>query len=179
MIFQLAGGANLPLTADNIAVDILGETAGKFDAEFVQHAATAVFHYFKHDLDRQSVTIAEFAEAMEKVLRGFRLPEEADDCPLSRVTPRIAEFDLWHLARESGDFAELFFFPRLREELRRHLRENPRVIRFKQLRSCVKELVGTRRWNVRCRTLEEEIVRFLRECLTAEQRQEDFALVVE
>ena len=69
----------------------------------------------------------------------------------------------------------LFFFPRLRAELQRHLQQTPRMVRFRGLRGCVKQLTGARRWSRRCETLEREIVAYLRECLSAESGQVDFS----
>jgi hypothetical protein len=73
----------------------------------------------------------------------------------------------------------LLFFARLRAELQRRLRQAPRVLRFRGLRGCVKQLTGARRWSLRCRNLEGEIVAYLRQCLSAESAPEAFALVVE
>ena len=50
----------------------MGDTAQWFDSEFVQHAANAVFHYFKQVLDRQTVTVGEFAGALEKGASGIQ-----------------------------------------------------------------------------------------------------------
>jgi len=160
-----------------ISVEVMGNTARTLDPDFVQHAAQAVFHYFKHELCRQSVTVAEFSGALEKVLRGFKLQTPAP----SVIGPalQVLESDLHRLVSESGFGCELFFFPRLRDELRAHLRQSPRVVRFRGLRGCVKQLAGTNRWTMRCRALEEQIVGYLRECLSAESRREEFALVVE
>ena len=83
------------------------------------------------------------------------------------------------LAHESGQGCELVFFPRLRAELQRHLQRAPHVLRFHGLRGCVKRLTGSRRWSLRCRTLEVEIVDYLRECLSAEPAPTEFALLVE
>lgn len=175
LLFRLANGESVPFTADMIAVELVDDTARRFDAEFVLHAANAVFHYFKQDLARESVTVPEFAEALEKVLRGFSpsvLASEAGE-------PRVIESDLRHLATESGKGCELFFFPLLRRELREQLERTPRVMRFVGLRGCVKQLVGARRWNVRCRHLEEQIVEFLRECVSAEAKPTELALMIE
>ena len=73
----------------------------------------------------------------------------------------------------------LVFFPRLRAELQRHLEQSPRVLRFRGLRGCVKQLAGARRWSLRCQTLEGEIVDYLRECLSAEPAPAEFAMLVE
>ena len=81
--------------------------------------------------------------------------------------------------KESGGGFELLFFPRLRHELRTQLRQSPRVVRFRGLRGCVKQLAGARRWSHRCEKLQDQIVEYLRGCLTAEPEQNECALVVE
>ena len=91
----------------------------------------------------------------------------------------MVEADLRLLATDCGHGRELVFFPRLRDELRRQLRQGPRVLRFRGLRGCVKQLVGARHLSGRCQTLQAEIVDFLRECLKAEPAQGDVALWVE
>jgi hypothetical protein len=74
---------------------------------------------------------------------------------------------------------ELFFFPKLRDELRQQLRQSPRVLRFRGLRGCVKQLAGARRWSARCEKMQEQVVEYLRGCLTAEPEKSECALVVE
>ena len=91
----------------------------------------------------------------------------------------MLESDLFRLACESGEGCELFFFPRLRAELRQQLQQGPRLLRFHGLRDCVKQLAGARRWSPRCQSLEGRIVAYLRECLTAEPVPAEVALVVE
>ena len=141
------------------------------------HAAASVFHYLKNELERETVTVGEFAVALEKVLRqlGFIIRAGA----LESRSREIVETDLCLFARESADSLELFFFPRLRYELRAQLRQSPRVLRFRGLRGCVKQLAGARRWSVRCEKLQDHIVEYLRRCLTAEPEQSDCSLVVE
>ena len=181
LLFRLASGESLPFSAEMISVEISGDASETLDAELVHHATHAVFHYFKRDQGRQTVTIAEFAEALEKVLSGFKSGGAAAQAAAGAVAPgvEVSESDLRRLASESGQGCELFFFPKLREELRRQLSSAPRVVRFRGLRGCVKQLVGAQRWTPRCRTLEEQIVEFLRECLSAEGRRNELALVVE
>ena len=177
LVFRMAGGESVPFSADMISVEPTVGTAELFDSEFVRHATKAVFHYFKHELRRQTVSMGEFAMALEKVLHGFAATAQAPAKTDSR--PRVVESDLGRLAHESGEGCELFFFPRLRDELRKQLRQAPRVLRFRGLRRCVKRLLGARHWSLRCRDLEEHIVAFLRACLSAEAGQADLALVVD
>jgi hypothetical protein len=159
-----------------LSVELMGSTLELFDPEFVRHAAHAVFHYFQRDQGRETVTVGEFTEALEKVLRGLKPSNLKEGAAGSRT---VSELDLARLARESGEGCELFFFPRLRDELRQQLGQSPRMLRFHGLRGCVKELVGARRWTVRCQALEERIVEFLRECLGAESKKGELALMVE
>jgi hypothetical protein len=173
----MASGESVPFSADMVSFELLGETANLFDTEFVRHAANAVFHYFKHDLDQEVVSAGEFAKALEKVLLGFAV--SARSGAAAKSAPPVREADLRRLACESGKGFELFFFPLLRDEVRRHLRLGPKVLRFRGLRGCVKQLAGARRWSRRCQTLQEQIVHYLRECLTADARVAEIALIVE
>jgi len=173
LLFELSNGESVPCSAEMICVEIIGSPDANIDPEMLRHAAASVFHYFKHDLQRETVTVGEFAGALERVLRNLGLTlypgkQERD----------ILESDLSLLARESGVSLELFFFPRLRDELRFQLRQSPRLLRFHGLRRCVKRLTHSRRWGARCEQLQEQIVEFLRQCLNAEPGQ-NCSLVVE
>ena len=177
LLFELPSGESIPYSADMVSVELTGDTTEVLDAEFVRHATKAVFHYFKHELGRQTVSVGEFAGALEKVLRGFAATAQPATAPESRSG--VLECDLCRLALESGQGRELVFFPRLRAELQRHLERAPRVLRFRGLRGCVKQLAGARRWSPRCQTLEGEIVAYLRECLSAGPAPAELALLVE
>lgn len=177
LYFEMAGGESVPLSAEMISVELTGDDAGLFDPEFVKHATGAVFHYFKIELGRDTITVAEFAGALERVLRGFnfRTPVRETDRP----KPAVIESDLRRIANESGQGCELLFFHRLRDELRHQLQRQPRIVRFHGLRGCVKQLTGARRWCARCRSLHEQIVDYLRNCLSAEPERKDCALLVD
>lgn len=177
LLFQLASGESVPCTAEMISVELSGNAEGALDPEVLRHATASVFHYFKTELERESVTVGEFAQALEKVLRqlGFAVRTGFKDGPPAEVL----ETDLCRFARESADSLELAFFPRLRDELRSQLRRSPRLLRFRGLRGCVKQLTGARRWSGRCERLQDHIVEYLRCCFTAEPEQTNCALVVE
>jgi hypothetical protein len=177
LIFQLTNGESVPCSAEMITVEIAGNSEGLIDGEMLRHASASVFHYFKVELARESVTVSEFALALEKVLRNFGLTLYADEPP--PLVNQILEADLRHLAHESAGSLELFFFPRLRTELRAQLRQSPKMLRFCGLRGCVKQIAGAQRWSVRCEKIQEQIVEYLRGCLTAEPEQNACALVVE
>jgi hypothetical protein len=177
LLFQLTNGESVPCSAEMISVELVGGSDGWLDPEVLRHAAASVFHYFKAELCRESVTVGEFAGALEKVLRnlGFTIRAGA----MESHARETIETDLGLIAKESGGGFELFFFPRLRDELRAQLRQSPRVLRFRGLRGCVKQLTGARRWSGRCEKLRDNIIEYLRQCLTAEPEPNDCALVVE
>jgi hypothetical protein len=177
LVLRLAEGWGTPWTAGTVPTELLGDSAATVDPDFLSHATNAVLHYFKHELGCESVTAPEFTRAMKKVLQGL-----AWESPVSMsVAPprRIVESDLCRLARESGDAGELAFFPLLREELRRQVMRGPEVLRFQGLRPCVKEILGVRKWNSKCGGLADQIVVFLRQCLSAEAQPFACALVIE
>ncbi len=109
LLFKMAGGKSVAFSAEMVSVEPAGGAAELFDQEFLTHATKAVFHYFKHELRRQTVSVGEFASALEKVLRGFALTGQA--AARTQCAPRVLESDLRRLACESGKGCELFFFP--------------------------------------------------------------------
>jgi hypothetical protein len=151
------------------------------DPEVVRHASAAVLHYFKHELQRQFVSVSEFALALEKVLRGFGLSVYADfDAEAAPPNERrILDSNLHQLASATdAEGFELCFFPQLRQELQRQMKQSPHVIRFRGLRDCVKHLAGAARWNRRCENLNDQIVEYLRSCWQTESPSHSCALVV-
>jgi hypothetical protein len=177
LFFEMAGGESIPFSAEMISIELSGDNAEMFDPEFLREATSAVFHYFKYELGQQTTTVGEFAAALEKVLRGFEVKKPAPSA-MSHF-PGVLEYDLQRLAEETGIGCELLFFPKLREELRQQLRQAPRLVRFRRLRGCVKQLVGAQRWSGRCRSLNDQIVDYLRTCLTAEPTRAHCALLVD
>ena len=177
LLFQLKNGESVPCSADMIAVEIIGEANGLLEPETLRHAAASVFHYFKTELAREAVTIGEFSLALEKALLHLGYTIHAQEPGTS--TGDAHGTDLVQLITETNGSFELLFFPRLRDELRVRLRHSPRMVRFHGLRGCVKQLAGARRWSDRCERLQDQIVDYLRGCLTAETAQTGCALVVE
>lgn len=174
LVFQLANGEKVPFSSGMISVELIGESVGKFEPEVIRHAAAAVFHHFKEDLQRDTVTVGEFTQALEKALRGLGLQVMAGQEP-----PRHLPGDLAWLANESGLGGELHFYPRLREALRGQLNQSTRLVHFHGLRPCVKQLAGARRWSPRCESLRDQILEYLRHCLSAEIKEQGCSLVVE
>jgi hypothetical protein len=180
LVFKTADGDQIPCSAQDVTVELMGDATQWLDQEVIENAAAAVLHYFRVEKEQDSVSVAEFAETLERVLRGFGL--EVNSCgtkaPEGGEAPRIVEADLRRLAEESGVCSELCFFPRLRDDLRRQLNGAPVVFRYRGLRGCVKRLAGAKRWSTQCQALNDHIVDYLRTCLGAEETGAGCALVV-
>jgi hypothetical protein len=176
-IVKSADGDAEPVSLDRFSIELAGEAASQVDPSLVQNAAEAVLQYFRHELNRDTVTLEEFTGALQHVLRGLGLEVTASINPPVPLTESVA--DLTRLACEAGDGFELMFFARLRDELRLQLAGSAQLLRFRGLRACVKRLAGARRWNGRCRRLHEQIVDYLRECLSREPGAGSCALMVQ
>lgn len=177
LVFRTSDGENIPASAQQVTVELIGESAALLHDEVIQNAAQAVLHYFKTEQGRTLVSVGEFAQALERVLRGLGFKVRAGD--QGNVPGNVGATDLRLLAGESGKEFELGFFSRLRQELRRQLEREPAMIRFRGLRGCVKQLVGVQRWTPQCQELKEQIVEYLRRCLCTESGGRSCPLVVE
>ena len=185
LIFQTTDGVHVPCSAEWVTMELMGEGATLVDPEIVRHAAAAVLHYFKEELQQDQVSVGEFAVALEKALRGFGLTVFADGTTAApkMITnnapePRALVCDLRSLAVAANKGFELLFFPQLRDEVRRGLEEAPQILHFQGLRGCVKQLTGARRWSPRCDALNDQIVEFLRHCWQSETVKPECALLV-
>lgn len=177
LFFQLPSGESVPFTAEMISVELTDGASEPFDQEFLEHAAASVFHYFKNDLERKTVSVAEFASAFESVLNGLGLKLSGGRIATTRDDS--ANKDLQLLAFHAGGGGELAFFPRLRSAVHAQFQITPRLIRFHGLRDCVKSLLGAERWSPRCDQLRDQIVEFLRRTLSKETSGSTCALLVE
>jgi hypothetical protein len=176
LVFEMNNGEHIPCSVSSVTVELMGASAAEVEQEIIEHAASAVLHYFQNDLGRTTVTLSEFTCALEKALRGLGL-NVVCETPAS-APERVNSADLRLLAAESGKTFELGFFPRLREQVRHELASGPHLIRFLGLRGCVKQLSGARRWTPRCQELSDQIVEYLRGCISQENPAQPCGLVV-
>lgn len=175
LLFETASGESIPCSAEKLVVELVGDYASAIDPVLLQQASAAVLHYFKHDLQRDQVTIAEFSSVLERVLRHFGISVSAVEAEPGDPTEPS---DLQQLVSSTEAGFELAFFCRLRAELHSRLTKAPRVVTFCGLRGCVKQLAGAKRWCPRCQTLNDQIVDYLRNCLSREQHATACELVI-
>jgi hypothetical protein len=174
LVFQTHCGEQIPCSAEWVTLELIGEAASLVDPELIRGAAAAVLHYFKHELRREYVSVGEFAAVLERALGALGLSILSDGPPTAL---RVKESDLVEVMKNAGG-GELFFFPHLRNELKRQLGDSPQIVRFNGLRPCVKQLAGTDRWSPRCEAISDQIVDYLRTCLEADTKTQSCTLVV-
>ena len=176
LVFRTANG-DIPCSAEEVTVELLGESAQLVEPHIIKNAALAVLHYFKSELGRTTVSVSEFSKALEAALRGLGL-KISTNSPEPPPPMRVVEADLNRLIHRSGQGLELAFFQLLREELRHQLAKSPHILRLRGLRGCVKQIICTKRWTPRCQRLNEQIIEYLRTCLRVERSGAERALVV-
>ncbi len=166
LIFETAKGESIPCSAETVTIELIGEAASHLDPEIVQEAAAAVVHYFNDELGRMTVSIAEFSLALERVLQNLGI--KVISAQTQERQQKVIVSDLSEFATQAGTGLELIFFTKLREEMRVLLRSSPEVVRFKGLRTSVRVLTGTKKWTASCQRLNDQIVDYMRECLSVD-----------
>ena len=167
LALSLSSGEAILCNVQSVAVEIIGTAAQQMDPAMIEQAAVGVLHYFKKHLERDSVTLGEFSLALEQALQRLGLDCHAN-VPLPEPLNRVAELDLRMLADAAGQGLELALFAGLRTALRSQLLSSPQLVRCHGLRDCVKQTLGARRWDRRCRQLRDQIVVYLRHCWSTE-----------
>src|SRR5678815_3620123 len=71
LIFRTSQGELIPCSAESVTIEMIGDASSLIDPETVREAAAAVVHYFKYDLHRDTVSVAEFSDALQRALRCF------------------------------------------------------------------------------------------------------------
>jgi hypothetical protein len=175
LVFKTSTGESIPCSAEVVTVELMGEAVSQINPLLVQEAASAVVYYFKDELGQTTVSITEFAEALEKVLNGLGFDVTTAG---ASTGPATVESDLRQLLDSAEPWVELLFYQRLRAELRNQLKTSPELLRFEGLHGCVKRLVGAKRWSERCEKASDQIVSYLRGCLSAEPEVFSCSLLV-
>lgn len=177
LMFEMPNGDSVPCSAETVTVELMGDAAQNLDPEIIKNAAAAVLHYFQQDLKRDHVSVGEFSDALERVLRGFGLLVSSTAQPAISEPPVRSDLD--SIAQQTADAGELFFFQCLRDEVRQQLEKAPKGrLSFSGLRPCVKHLLRAARWSPRCEGLSDRIVNYVRDCLTQETSDRNCAVII-
>jgi hypothetical protein len=179
LVFRMSTGESIPCSAKTVAVEIMGESISELEPDLIHNVTAAVIHYFRTELNRSTVSVGEFTEVLERVLRGLGLNVTDDkDGAKTLGVDQWLEADLRAIGVDSGKGFELLFFVQLKVVMLEMLRESPKQLLFCGLRGCVKQMLGARRWGTRCQMLSDQIVDYLRICLDRYANDRKCALVV-
>ncbi len=164
-------GEAVPFCAADVSFDVVGPSVGAsgISDELLRQCTAGIVHYFKSDLGRFRITLAEFSAAMVRVLAGFGYDVEVNGMTEGEpahdaqpTPPTVVPLDLQHLAIDAGKMGELEFFPRLKSLMEQGMAQGPRTLDLHGLRPAVKQLLGRKQWSPACRELERRIVETLR-----------------
>ncbi len=186
LLVEQDGGQFIPCSVEHLTFELAGEAAKQVDPEWMRQAAAGVLHYFKEELGKSHVTLAEFTAALSKVFQGLGLTAEVApvDVPtveggiLSVPNAAVWRGDLRAIAVESVKLGELAFQQALLTQLAAALESGPQTVEFSGLRSCVKMITGRKIWCPECRRWSAWIVDLLRSWLSEKAANRHVALVV-
>lgn len=191
------GGNYIPCSVENLTLELAGNAAHQVDPEWMKQAASGVLHYFKDELGKSHVTVAEFSSALSKVFQGLGLTAEVSAIEPPALAPAVAGADaapvptapadpplvVWRgdllaIAAESGKLGELAFQQALLSQLASALESGPQAVEFSGLRGCVKMITGRKHWCPECRRWSAWIVDLLRSWLSEKASDRHVSLVV-
>src|SRR5438552_3224385 len=66
LVFKTPNGESIPCAVEKVTVELIGGAVDSLDKDLIRNAAVAVLHYFREELGRQTVTMAEFSLALEQ-----------------------------------------------------------------------------------------------------------------
>src|SRR5256885_17173717 len=73
LVFKTMDGECIPCSSEEVTLEIIGDAIGLLDENGIKEASAGVLHYFKSELGKTTVTIAEFAGALGRALRALGL----------------------------------------------------------------------------------------------------------
>src|SRR4051812_39138629 len=79
LVFKTLDGESIPCSTEQVTLEIIGDAIALLDEQTIKQASAAVLHYFKAELGKNSVTIAEFSSALEHALRSLGLNVQSAD----------------------------------------------------------------------------------------------------
>ena len=179
------GGNYIPCSVEHLTFELAGSAAHQVDPEWMKQAAAGVLHYFKDELGKSHVTVAEFTSALSKVFNSLGLTAEVSNieapapASVEILPPQIIwRGDLRAIAIESATLGELAFRQALLSQLVAALESEPQTVEFSGLRGCVKVITGRKHWCPECRRWSAWIVDLLRSWMSEKAGHRHVSLVV-
>ena len=179
LIFQLTNGESVPCSAEMISFELVGDSGGLLDPEMLRHAAASVFHYFKEELRARNRHRRRIRRRAGKSPARPRLRHPR------RTVHRIASAGARSRPTSAGSRANpptawnCFSSRACASELRSPAPAIAARGAFSRTARLRQAACRRATLEPRCEKMQEQIVEYLRGCLTAEPEQNECALVVE
>jgi hypothetical protein len=170
---QMPGGQKQPLFAHDVAMSFCESQplCAGLEPWQVEEIAEALIYHLRINLKRETIAFGEFVETLSKLAMvcGVNANPNTDPIPSA---------NLYRLAQDTGYGFELAFFQNIERAIGEFRDRGARVMRFTELRPCVKMLVGAKSWGKSCQRLNDEIVDFIRERMLRAAEFEPITFVV-
>ena len=149
-----------PLDLSQLVNEIAGQNAAiasALEPWMVEHVVQSIVQYIRFEMKKETVTLQDFIDLSRELIKHFAAP------PQGKSSEAVC--DLYQLAQSAGYGFELRFYDILRDHIQKASLNGSEAYVFIGLRRCVKFLAGHQRWRNRCRLINDDIVKFIRESL--------------
>ena len=150
------------------------EKAGHDKWWFAEHIARGVIEYLRQRFDRNTITLDELFQKIERTLQSIGFKDIAAEL---RAEPPPLRISLAELACEADQGYELSFLTLITQRIAEARRLSAAEINFSGLRQAVQLLLKSSRWDQRSRDLRDLIVTLVRSHVAA-SGGEDIRVVI-
>lgn len=161
-LIRLQDGSLVPFEFSWLS-DCLREAASQADPNSLSascHIASSVSAFLKEDFHGTAIDLPKLEEMVAACLRNTGFENMASRFSLP---PPPSRMNLADIARAAGSGYELQFFGILSSRIQEAVTKGCHQITCMELPGCVKILRSARRWRTDCRSLQSEIVSFIRD----------------
>lgn len=137
--------------------------------------ARALLEHFISNVQENMMSLDTFEEIIRFVLKKLNLEGLADSF---EYIPAQSIIDLGQLTAGNSVPMEIDFYHRLRKQVEEALALHPQALHIRNIRPCVKNLRGAKRWRKKCHRQHDELVDFLRQAIATHCGEGNLAVVI-
>jgi hypothetical protein len=153
------------------AITRAADQAGYPSWWLTDHVTESITFYLRLRNDETFVAFSQLSQTVRYVLKVIGYTEIV---PYFSPAPPPISVSLLEVACQAGDGYELAFFDSLDKRVSALVQTGTQAVTLHSLNACVKHLRKCKTWSRRCDSLREEIVCFVRERLSVDQRVGNF-----
>ena len=99
LVFKTMDGEMIPCSSEEVTLEIIGDAIGLLDEHVIKEASAGVLHYFREELGKTTVTIAEFAAALQRLTENAALRRRLGEAGRQRTRCAMRWRDKLELVR--------------------------------------------------------------------------------